>query len=644
MIDDAFLRQTAALQANLKMLESQQDALSDFQDMQALRLYKARVVDYIEAHSKAGHLPPDPFQVIQQRLIAVSDFFTAADNEYKRFTSWKKSWIKGIPNISLSDIQSASSELSDLVAELPHAQQRLRQMLSALDWDTSSNTVDLHPELLACAQCVAGLKFPNKEVSRNDLYQFAQGEGKLAKGVSTHLAAMGLRIEELTQQHAIHAQAIVDAEVHASNHDFRSAEKIFLSFGKDRFSDLNYTIAEARIVELVGIFDKVKSFDPTLDEYIENYQFKIANAELDQLRALIRPDSELGREALALLQKMESRLAVAQKAHKNKMVARIAIYILIIVSSVALVLYVNKENAKAEEARVIALAKAEIEAVEAQLKADREATEAKAKADREAAEAKAKAAQAKAEAKAAWANSFGKRAGEERVIVIAPGVEMTFCWCPAGKFTMGSPESEAGRSDDENQVEVTLSQGFWMAKTEVAQAQWQAVMGENPSSFKGTNRPVEEVSWSDAQEFLTKLNAVVGNSGGGKMVLPTEAQWEYAARAGETGPYSGGMLDEVAWYDVNSGRNTPPVGTKKPNAWGLHDMHGNVWEWCADSYTSKLEGGVDPQGAASGANRVVRGGSWVNVASYCRVAVRNNNYPSFTNGNIGFRVARSSVP
>ena len=586
------------------MLESQQDALSDFQDMQALRLYKARVVDYIEAHSKAGQLPPDPFQVIQQRLIAVSDFFTAANNEYKRFTSWKKSWIKGIPNISLSDIQSTSSELSDLVAELPHAQQRLRQILSTLDWDTSSSTVDLQPELLACTQCVAELKLPNKEGSRNDLYQFAQGEGKLAKEVSTHLAAIGVRIEELTQQHAIHAQAIVDAEVHASNHDFRSAENLFQGLGKDRFSDIDYVRVETRIAELVGLFQQFTRFDSSLAKQLKEGDFKITAEKLDQLRALIRPDSELGREALALLQKMKSSLNVAHKAHKSRRTKQFTLVSIFVVGLVAFSLYVIIDNAKAEKARVIALAKAE----------------------------------------AAWVKSAGNRAGEESFIEIAPGVDMNFCWCPAGKFTMGSPKSEANRSDDENQVEVTLSQGFWMAKTEVTQAQWQAVMGGNPSYFKGANRPVEEVSWNDAQEFLTKLNAIVGNLDGGQMVLPTEAQWEYAARAGETGPYSGGTLDEVAWYGQNSGSETHPVGTKKPNAWGLHDMSGNVWEWCADLYASELEGGGDPRGPNSGSVRVNRGGSWFSYASSCRVALRSNVAPSFRNYDVGFRVARSSVP
>ena len=274
--------------------------------------------------------------------------------------------------------------------------------------------------------------------------------------------------------------------------------------------------------------------------------------------------------------------------------------------------------------------------VEAKLKAEQQAAEAKLKVEQQAAEAKLK-------AEAAYAKSSGNRAGEEKVIEIAPSVTMTFCWCPAGKFTMGSPEDEEDRVSNENQVKVTLSKGFWMAKTEVTQAQWQAVMGHNPSNFKGTNRPVENVIWNDAQEFLTKVNAIVGNSDGGKMVLPTETQWEYGARAGEAGMYSGGTLDEVAWYAGNSGSETHPVGTKKPNAWGLHDMSGNLWEWCADWYERELKGGIDPQGASSGTNRVFRGGSWNRIAGNCRVAYRNNDVPSRSSFSIGVRVARSSV-
>ena len=246
---------------------------------------------------------------------------------------------------------------------------------------------------------------------------------------------------------------------------------------------------------------------------------------------------------------------------------------------------------------------------------------------------------AEREAAEARANFQGKKAGEERDWEIAPGVKMTFCWCPAGSFTMGSSESEADRNSNEKQVKVTLTKGFWMAKTEVTQAQWRALMGNNPSNFKGDNLPVEKVSWLDAQHFLEKLNTKIGNTDGGKMVLPAEAQWEYACRAGELGPYSGGKIDEVAWYSNNSDFKTHPVGMKKSNAWGLHDMHGNVWEWCADWYDDSLSGGTDPSGASSGVYRVTRGGSWYYVAAHCRAAFRFWIIPDSRNRNLGFRPA-----
>ena len=243
------------------------------------------------------------------------------------------------------------------------------------------------------------------------------------------------------------------------------------------------------------------------------------------------------------------------------------------------------------------------------------------------------------------ADSFiGMRAGEERDWEIAPGVKMTFCWCPPGKFLTGSPWNEIGRLKSEAQVHVTLTKGFWMAKTQLTQKQWVAIMGENPSRFKGDNLPVEKVSWNDAQEFLEKLNEKIGNTDGGKMVLPTEAQWEYACRAGELGPYSGGTIDEVAWYWGNSERKTHPVGMKKSNAWGLYDMHGNVWEWCADWWCGNLPGGIDPSGPASGTSRVFRGGSYFYFAFGCRAASREGIFPAYRNYNIGFRMARSSVP
>jgi len=235
-------------------------------------------------------------------------------------------------------------------------------------------------------------------------------------------------------------------------------------------------------------------------------------------------------------------------------------------------------------------------------------------------------------------------AGTQRQLEIAPGVMMIFCWCPPGDFVMGSPANEIDRGSNESQVDVTLTKGFWMAQTEVTQKQWKSIMSSNPSRYVGENLPVDSVNWNDVQIFLEKLNSSLGNQNGWRTVLPTEAQWEYACRAGETGPYSGGKIDEVAWYHDNSGSKTHDVGTKKANPWGLKDMHGNVREWCQDWYGKELYGGVDPKGATSGSYRVYRGGSWGVSAGYCRAANRYYRTPATTSSSFGFRVALSSVP
>jgi len=218
---------------------------------------------------------------------------------------------------------------------------------------------------------------------------------------------------------------------------------------------------------------------------------------------------------------------------------------------------------------------------------------------------------------------------------------MPFAFCPRGTFRMGSPSAEQGRSSGEKQVSVTLSEGFWMAKTEVTQAQWQAVMGTNPSIFKGINRPIEKVSWADAQEFIKRVNGSGVIPGGWKFALPTEAQWEYACRAGEAGPYSGGTIEQVAWYNSNSARRTHDVGTKKANAWGLHDMHGNVWEWCEDEFLAGFEGHPVDGSVRSdrrGTGRVMRGGGYLASADYCRCGYRNRGLPGMPGGAFGFRV------
>jgi len=160
-----------------------------------------------------------------------------------------------------------------------------------------------------------------------------------------------------------------------------------------------------------------------------------------------------------------------------------------------------------------------------------------------------------------------------------------------------------------------------------------------PGHFKGDFLPVENVSWDDAQEFMDKVNGSGEIPAGWKVCLPTEAQWEYACRAEEKGPFSGGTIDQVAWRYGNSGVMTCPVGTKKPNVWGLHDMHGNVEEWCADWHDGELSGGADPSGPSSGVSRVDRGGSWTPPAATCRAANRYRNSPDTRYYYLGVRPA-----
>ena len=198
--------------------------------------------------------------------------------------------------------------------------------------------------------------------------------------------------------------------------------------------------------------------------------------------------------------------------------------------------------------------------------------------------------------------------------------------------------------------QVTLTQPFELGVYEVTQEQYEAVMGKNPSKFKGPKNPVEQVSWDDVVEFCRQLSALpVEQSSGYVYRLPTETEWEYACRAGTMTEYSFGdgntqLKGDYAWYRENSGKTTLPVGVKKPNPWGLYDMHGNVNEWCQDWYGDYPSGSVtDPTGAASGSRRLHRGGSWSSSSGYCRSAIRGRDTPDGRSYYLGFRVLRSSI-
>ncbi len=261
----------------------------------------------------------------------------------------------------------------------------------------------------------------------------------------------------------------------------------------------------------------------------------------------------------------------------------------------------------------------------------------------------------------------------ERLVKVVDDVEYTFCWCPPGKFLMGSSKNEKDRYADEGpQHEVTLTKGFWMLETQVTQKMWQSVMGNTPSYFKGDNLPVEQVSWDDCQEFCLKLSSKIGMN----ITLPTEAQWEYACRAGTTTPFhfgstlNGDNANCDGRYPYGTTKKGPCTTKKGPylkktapvknyssqdssqdspkdssNAWGLCDMHGNVWEWCQDWYDKNYyedSPSIDPTGPESGSERVLRGGSWDNIAKNCRSAVRGWSSADKRSDSLGFRLVGSS--
>ena len=249
------------------------------------------------------------------------------------------------------------------------------------------------------------------------------------------------------------------------------------------------------------------------------------------------------------------------------------------------------------------------------------------------------------------AGGKAKSAPKEVMVDLGKGIKLEIVLIPAGEFMMGSPDSDKlAFGVEKPQHRVRITKPFYLGKYLVTQEQWEAVTGSNPSHFKGPKNPVEQVTWDDCQEFIKKLNERVRRPnpnpfrgthkvgrGEGEFRLPTEAQWEYACRAGSKTRYCFGDdesgLGEYAWYDKNSGDKTHPEGEKKPNAWGLYDMHGNVWEWCQDWWKDgyyKESPVDDPTGPPQGSSRVNRGGSWSYPANDCRSASRYGGAPGLT--------------
>jgi formylglycine-generating enzyme required for sulfatase activity len=240
--------------------------------------------------------------------------------------------------------------------------------------------------------------------------------------------------------------------------------------------------------------------------------------------------------------------------------------------------------------------------------------------------------------------SSGPATAQELASTYTNSIGMKFVLIPAGTFMMGADKDVEEEYEFElPRHQVTISKPFYLGVYEVTQQEWMAVMGNNPSKFKGEDKPVDTVSWDDAQAFVARLNQKEGHS---RYRLPTEAEWEYAARAGSTSTYYFGddesQLGDHAWYGANSGDTTHPVGQKRPNAWSLYDMIGNVWEWAQDRYGETYYGNspsADPTGPSSGASRVVRGCGWDTGAGPCRSAYRYWDGPADRREHYGFRLA-----
>jgi len=257
---------------------------------------------------------------------------------------------------------------------------------------------------------------------------------------------------------------------------------------------------------------------------------------------------------------------------------------------------------------------------------------------------------------AAWATAWGEDLyGLWQAFAIG-GVGQVMRWIPPGRFEMGSPEEEPERRDDETLHPVTLTRGLWLAETACTQALWRAVRGDNPSGFDDDpENPVEQVSWDDCQAFIAEANRHF--PAGFRLRLPTEAEWEYACRAGTRTPFSFGteLTTDLACYDgrypYHDGQRgeyrqrTLPVHHFQPNSWGLYQMHGNVWEWCQDRHGDYSDGPVtDPKGPEQGRSRVLRGGSWRGNGRSLRSAYRARPLPGYRDRSIGLRLAGGFDP
>ena len=608
----------AVLMSKLELVRSRSGSLSDLNDLKELSRLENLAQDGVAKHFAAG----DPLEVARAKWRELQAWMQGVD----AFEKQVKQACGVVPDPTAVQLPSPT----DLAAMQPKLEAFSAQLASELSEhagrlpaEATSDGV-LLSELAEQAQLedlAAGKQASRAKAFANRWRQVAVTRVVKEPGMLTsHEVPPGLvqevqsavsKLQQWQDKATNHDRTLQNLGIQLEEGQLKAAEASVKRLGAVRFADLDY--------RSISLLERLNSVLKDLDQVHRGELVRQVKALRTQYHKSAQ-DSDLSR----LFEQHEKRAAGEKR---NVLIG--VILIICLAAGGAKVGYDNhlKHQLLVAEAK----AKADAEQKESQ----RLQAEMKAKADAERKDRHRISSIVKSDPSKLQKAMLGSKLD----LPISSDLWQTFCFIAAGSFTMGSPASEDGHWSGENQVEVTLSQPFWLSKTEVTQAQWEAVMGSNPSNFKGTDLPVENVSWEDAQTFIAKLNGKQILPQGWKFALPTEAQWEYACRAGEKGPFSGGRLHELGWYNGNSGSKTHEVGQKEANAWGLHDMHGNVWEWCGDWYDDTLKGGVNPAGPSSGDYILRRGGSWDVNDSFCRAAVRGRDSPSERLDSIGFRPA-----
>lgn len=614
----------AKAQANLDLIASRADILSDLADLKEVRKLESDCARTIRDLAKAGRVPADPLAVVEQEL--------------RDLTAWAaqvQALIDGGEELVDEDLLESDDDQAGRIgtAEL----QALGRRLTAYRNEVDGKAGELARHRPAA--CFVGQHFDPRlavmwQIRVTGRTQGWSGLGEAMPAFDTlrgwaetsggragvdraslvqNLAQQQALISKLEAESVAERDALAAALALLETGEPKAARALVARRKAVRFSDPLWATLVGRLGEMEGALAEVEGAGANGKVIAAAGRVKAG-----VLWSKVTPTSEMGATLLA-------REAAARRGRLRTWMAIAAVVAVVAVAGA------YAKRAYDEDQRLQALA------TEAKAEAERVAA-AKAKAEREAKAEAERVAAAKAMAE------LDRLRNEGKLWQVAE-VGLSLVPIPAGSFLMGSDDQS--RTDERPVTRVTLRE-FWLAQTEVTQAQWKAVMGSAPSFFKGDTLPVETVSWEEAMEFCRKVTERERAAGrlptGMEYTLPTEAQWEYACRAGTTSDHAGD-LDAMAWYTTNGGSSTHRVATKRPNAWGLYDMHGNVWEWCRDWYGNYPGGSVtDPAGAASGSRRVNRGGSWGYEAGDCRSANRSRFSPDFRTLNLGFRPALISVP